>query len=155
MLNCLADEQRAGGLFFAILDYGAIEELVIVEVDLKEGGAFVDVAGDEGFGERVFDVALESAAERTGSIAAVDQGFLEDPLLRLFSDGDGDGLLREVRIELLNEQLENLDQIGIRQGLEEDDLVDTVEELRVEGALDLVLHQVFDFLHDHGFAVAL
>jgi hypothetical protein len=46
----LADEQDAVGYFvFAFFDYGAIEELIVGEVDLEEGGAFCDAAGDEGF----------------------------------------------------------------------------------------------------------
>ena len=31
----------------------------------------------------------------------------------------------------------DLDQVGIGEGLEDDDLVDAVEELGIEGALDL------------------
>ncbi len=71
----------SAGFLFTVLRYRTVEELIVVEVDLEEGGALGDAAGDERFGERVFDVALEGATERTRSIAAVDQGLFEDPLL--------------------------------------------------------------------------
>ena len=51
----------------------AIVKLVVVEVDLKERGAIADLAGDEGFRQRVFDVALQSAAQGTCPVAAIDE----------------------------------------------------------------------------------
>ena len=53
---------EAGGFFFAVVGAvggdGAVEELVVLHVDLEEGGALHDAAGDEGLGERVFDESL-------------------------------------------------------------------------------------------------
>ena len=57
--------------------------------------------------------------------------------------------------KLLHEQLDNLDQVGIGQRLEEDDFVEAVEELGVEGLLHFLLDQLFDLVADEVFAVAL
>ena len=134
---------------------GTIEQLVVVEVDLEEGRAGGDLAGDQRFGERVLDVALQGAAQGTRAVAAVDEGLLENPLLGFLGDRDGDGLLRQVRVELLHQQLDDLDQVGVVERLEEDDLVEAVEELGVEGLLDFVLDQLLDLLADQVVAIAL
>src|ERR1700721_731804 len=151
----LLHQQNPVGPLNALFGHGAIEELVVVQGDLKESRTLADAARDEGFRQRIFDITLQSTTQRAGSIAAVDQRLLENHFFRVFGYGDGDGFLRQIRVQLLYQQFKNLDQIRIRQRLEQNDLVDAVEELGVEGSLHLVLHQVFDLLHDHVFAVAL
>ena len=59
--------------------------------------------------------------------------------------------LRQVLIQLRDHELENLDQILLAERGEQNDFVQAVQELRVEGALDFVLHEVFHLLRDHVF----
>src|SRR5579864_6760076 len=126
----------------------AVEELVVFEEDLDEGGARGNCALDQRLRQRVFDVLLQGAAERARAIAAVGQGLVENPLLGVVGDGDGDRFLRQVRIELRNHELENLDQVVFAERVEDDDFVDAVQELGIEGTLDLVPDQLFDLVGD-------
>src|ERR1035441_6823025 len=160
LIVSVAEEKNAGGFFFGRGFFGAgndrtVEELVLVEVDLKEGWASGDVPSNQGLRERIFDVALQGAAQRTGSVAAIYKGFVENPLLGLVGDRDGDRLLGQIGIQTLHHQLDDLDEIGVRQRLEEDHLVDAVEELGIEGLLDFLLDQFLDLLRDKILAIAL
>jgi len=58
-------------------------------------------------------------------------------------------------VQALDEQFDDLDEVGIRQRLEEDDFVKTVEELRVESLLHFLLDQLLHLVGDNVFAVAL
>src|SRR5206468_372139 len=75
------------------------------------------------------------------------QGLGEQPLHRLVPQGDGDPLLLQVEVELVHQEARDQDQLLIGQGVEDDDLVHPVDELRVEGALDLPHHHLVDPLH--------
>ena len=55
----------------------------------------------------------------------------------------------QVVVHLLDEQLRDGPQVVVRERLEDDDLVDAVDELRVEGLLDLAEHHVVDAAADH------
>src|SRR5579864_7948745 len=125
-----------------------VEELVVFEEDLDERGTRGDRALDQRLGQRVFDVLLQRAAERTSSVGAVGQGLVEDPLLGIVGNRDGDRLLRQVLVELRDHEFQNLDQIGLVQRHEDDDFIQTVEELGVEGTLHLVFHQLFNLVSD-------
>src|ERR1035437_589938 len=157
--NCLgAEQQHAGGFFFGYGIVGAdraTEELVGIDVDLEEGGALGDLAGDHGFAQGILDVALQGAAQGARAIFAIREGLVEDPLLGLLGDADGDGLLCQIGVELLNHQLNNLNEVGIVERLENDSFVEAVKELGVEGLLHLGKHLFFDFLVDIVFAITL
>jgi hypothetical protein len=59
-----AEEQDPRGLFFADTFVGAdraVKELVGVEIYLKKRWTLGDVARDQRFRERIFDIALQSA----------------------------------------------------------------------------------------------
>ncbi len=84
------------------------------------------------------------APQRTSAVGAIDDGFVEDPLAGLFGHRDGDRALRQVRVQLLHHQFDDLDQVDLGQRAEDDDFVQTVEELRIEGALHFVPHHVLD-----------
>ena len=65
---------------------GAVEELVVFEEDLDEGGAGGDGALDQRLRQRVFDVFLQSAPQRARAVAAVGERLVEDPLLGVVGD---------------------------------------------------------------------
>ena len=84
------------------------------------------------------------APQRTRAVAAIDDRLVEDPLAGIFGHGDRDGALRQVVVQLVHHQFDDLDEVGLGQRVEDDDLVETVQELGVEGALHLVPHHVLD-----------
>ncbi len=61
----------------------------------------------------------------------------------------------EVGVHLLHQQLHDLHEVGVGERGEDDDLVEAVEELRVEGALDLALDQLLHLVEDHVLVAAL
>src|SRR6185437_987792 len=155
LLGWLAVEQHAFGTLSAFLPDRAVEELIILKVNLEKRRTFRDAAGNQRLGERVFDVPLQRAAQRTRPVTAVDHGLVEDPLLRVLRDGDRDRFLHQVGVELRQQQFDDLDEVRISERLEENDLIDTVEELRIKGTLDFTLHQIFDLVHHQIFTIAL
>src|SRR4029077_1475758 len=54
-----------------------------------------------------------------------------------------------------NHELEDMNEILFAQRTEQDDFVQTVQELRVEGTLDFVSHQILDLFRDHVFFARL
>ena len=119
------------------------------EEDLDERRPGRDRALDQRFRQRIFDVLLQGAAQWTGSVAAVGQSLVQNPLLRFVGHGYGDRTLREILVQLADHEFENLDQVGFAERHEEDDLVHAVQEFGIEGALDFALDQIFDFLGNH------
>ena len=113
------------------------------------------MTGDESLRQGVLDVALQGTAQGARAVGAIAESLLEDPLLGVLGDRDGDGLLRQVVVQLLHQQLDNLEQVAVRQRLEEDDLVEAVEELGIEGLLHFLLDQLLHLVADDVFAVAL
>jgi len=63
--GCLrAVQQNASGLLFASAFFGAdgaIEELVVFEIDLEEGRTLLNLSSNERLRQRIFNVALQSA----------------------------------------------------------------------------------------------
>src|ERR1700693_5564518 len=106
----------------------AVEQLVVFEEDLDEGGARGDGALDQRLRQRVFDVLLQGAAERARAVAAIGQSLVEDPLLGIVGNRDRDRFLRQVLVELRDHEFENLDQVRLAQSQEQDDLIQSVQE---------------------------
>src|SRR5271155_2114558 len=132
-----------------------IKQLVVPEEDLDERRPGSNRALDQSLRQRVFDVFLQCPAQRTCAVAAVYQRLAENPLLGFVRDCDRDRLLRQVLIQLADHQFENLDQIDLTQSAEQNDLIQPVEELRIERALDFVFDQVLDLFRDHVFLARL
>ena len=76
---------------------------------------------------------------------------VEDPLLGLVRHRDGDRLLRQVRVQLRDHKLQNLDEVDLAQRVEDDDFIEPVQELGVKRALNLVPYQFLDFFCDRIF----
>src|SRR5437660_773812 len=159
-----AAQRRTSGPTSVLVEYNAfgflrvywpIVELVVLEEDLDERRPRGDCALDQRLGQRVFDIFLQGATQRTRSVTAVAGSLIEHPLLGFVSHTYGDRFLCQVLVELVDHQLQNLDQIGFGQCAEQDDFVKPVQELGVESALDFVLHQVFDLLRHHLFLLRL
>ena len=68
---------------------------------------------DKRLRQRVLDVLLQRSPQRTRAVAAIDHRLVKDPLAGILGNGDGDGPLRQVLIELVHHQLDDLDQVGL------------------------------------------
>src|SRR5262249_37020932 len=110
-------------------------QLVAVEVDLDAIG-LAELALDEGLRQRVLDVALERASEGPRAVGAIRARLVDDPPLRVLGELDADLAALDRLVDLLDEQADDREQVVFRERLEDDDLVEPVDELRVEGLLD-------------------
>src|ERR1700722_6767024 len=125
-LSLSAEEQDARRLVFSHFAYRTVEELVVFEVNLEEGRTLGNTPGNQCFRQWILNVALQGTAQRTRAIRSVDQRLFQNPLLGIFGHRQGDRLLNQVGIQLLYQQLQDLNQIGIRERHEDDDFVQTV-----------------------------
>src|SRR5437868_6560326 len=105
---------------------------------------------DELFRERIFDVALNGAAQRSSAVRAILAGHFDNPIDDFRGERDAQLSIDQVGVELRDEQPHDLPQVLVAERLEHDDLVDAVDELRVERALDLSEHHVRYALVDGG-----
>src|SRR5215469_13506934 len=74
----VAVEQHA---FLLLFSYRAVEEFVAFEEDFDERRARGNRALDHGLGQRILDVALQCAAQGSGTVAAIPESLVEHPLL--------------------------------------------------------------------------
>ncbi len=129
--------------------------MVVFHVDLEERRPLGDAACDQRLRQRIFDVLLQRPAQRPRAVGTIRSCLLDNPALGVVGHRDRDRLVNQIYIQLLHQKLEDLHQVGIVQRGEDDDLVQTVQELRIEGALDLALHQLFHLVEHHVFLLAL
>src|ERR1700694_4347880 len=135
--------------------HGPIKQLIGLQKDLNEGWTRRDRALDQRLRQWVFNILLQGATQRTCTVGAIRKRLVENPLLGLIRDGNRDRLLCQVLIKLRDHELENLDQVVLAQSAEQDDFVQPVQELRIEGAFDFALHQLLDLSRNHIFLTRL
>src|SRR4030095_5857657 len=131
---------RFGGT--GILELG----LVAVSPD-HAGGGPPELATQHLLGERIFDVALDRPLERPGPEGRVE-ALLDQEVLRLRAQIERDVVLLEPLPDLIQEDVDDLDHLLLAERMEDHHFVDAVQELGVEGPLDLV-HD----LRAHGLVV--
>ena len=102
------------------------------------------------FGQRIFQEALDGAAQRTGAVRGIG-AFLGDELVRGIGKVDGHVHGDQALAQVGHHKLRDFDDLILRQGLEHDDLVDTVEEFRPEQLLYLAHNARLDFPSDYSF----
>ena len=109
----------------------------------------LQVAADELLGERILDVALDGAAQRPRAVRAVLAGLLDDPVDHFGRQRDAAACGRPGSRSAASTSSRMIaPQVVVGQRLEDDDLVDAVDELGVEGPLHLAEHHVGDALVD-------
>src|ERR1700730_14388180 len=135
--------------------HGPIKQLIGLQKDLNEGGTRGNRALDQGLRQWVFNLLLQGSTQRTRTVGAIRKRLVENPLLGLIRDGNRDRLLRQVLIKLRDHKLENLDQVVFAQSVEQDDFVQPVQELGIEGAFDFALDQLLDLSRDRIFLTRL
>src|SRR5207247_416659 len=110
----------------------SIGQLPRVQIDLDL--AATQVAANELLGQRIFDVTLDGAAQRTRAVRAVLAGDLDNPVDDFGRQGDLELPVGQVLVQLVDQQLHDPPQVVVGERLEDDDLVDAVDELGVERA---------------------
>src|SRR5262249_44987848 len=118
------------------------------EVDLDKRRTRTDAALNKRLRQWVLNIALEGATQRTRAVAAVYKGLIQHPLRGFISHGDGDVTLSQIGIELLHQQFENLDQVGISQRVEDDHFIQPVQELRIECPLHFLANHLLNLFRD-------
>ena len=90
---------------------------------------------------------LQEAAQGTCAVDGV-VGAVDDKLLGLFGQLHGELLVGQTAVEAGEQQVDDVGDVVLGQGLVEDDLVQTVEELGAEGALEQLIHLLPGLLGD-------
>ena len=97
-----------------------------------------EVAGEDAFGEGVFDAALDGAAQGAGTKGGV-VAFFDKRGACAVGDGEVDVTLGEASAHFVEQDVGDHGEFGLGERLEDDHFVDAVEELRAEGLLQRVL----------------
>ena len=97
------------------------------------------VPSDDAFREGVFQLALDEPAERAGAEHRVEPFFAE-PLLGSLGHFQAQALFQHRFAHVVEHQVNDADDVLLREPVEDDLTVDAVQELGAEEALDLVLH---------------
>src|SRR5712692_11956502 len=108
-------QQRALG-FLRV--HRTVVQLVVLKEDLDERRPGGDGALDQLLRQRIFDVLLQGTPQRTRAVAAVGQRLVQNPLLRLVGHGHRDRALRQILVQLVDHEFEDLDQVAFVQRVE-------------------------------------
>ncbi len=104
------------------------------------------------FRQRIFDILLQRPPQRPRTITAVPARFLEEPLARFRREHNLHLTVNQRVIGLADEQIDDAEQVFIAQRVEQNDLVQTIQELRIEHALHFAQHQFVQALGGALFA---
>ncbi len=97
-------------------------------------------------GQGIFDVALNRPTQRTRAVRAVLARDVDDPVGDFRRDQHLHPPIHQVDVELIDQQRQDLPQLVVVERIEHDQLVDAVDELGVEGPLDLAEHHLLHAL---------
>ncbi len=103
--------------------------------------AGTDLAEEDLLGELILDLALDGATQRTCTENRIESS-LGQQRLRLLGELDPHVLVLELGLDATDHQVDHLDDLVLSELVEHDDVVDTVEELRSEVLLELVVDLV-------------
>src|SRR6185436_10242112 len=92
-----------------------IGQLSAIEIHLNL--AALEVPADELLSQGIFDIALNGAAQRSGSVRSILAGDVDDPIRHFGRQDDAHLAIHEVRIELLDQERQNLSQVLVGQRL--------------------------------------
>ena len=146
----IANPQRSLG---GLIGGGRLLELLTLEGEFAEDTlAFrihnhaltvFEIAHQDLLGDGLLDVALNHAAQRTGTEQRVE-ALLREQVLGGVGEFERHMTVEQAVVELLDVQIHDLAHLRLGELLEDDDVVQTVQELRAELLLqfgaDLVLH---------------
>ena len=101
-----------------------------------------DLTEEDPLGELVLDHGLDGPAQRAGAHRRVI-ALLREELTGRLGDVQGHGLLGEATAEAVDEQVHDLDDLGLLQLREDDGVIHTVEELGTEVLTQLLVDLPF------------
>src|SRR5262249_504267 len=107
---------------------------------------------DQQLRDGILDVLLDCAPEGASPHVGVLAALLEQPLHGGVVHVDPRALRRDGRVHVVDQEAADLGQIRPRQGMEDDDVVDPVDELWREVAAELLQNELFDLLVALDFA---
>ena len=140
------DAQKLHALAFApfrgaVLMYEVLclhDQLAVLGVD-AERGVRLDVAAQDALRDERLDRVLQIAVERTRAVLRVIGG-VDGQLLGLLGQLAAELLVGQTLVQRRKLQIDDADDVLARERLIEDDLVEPVQELRTERALEQRLH---------------
>ena len=106
------------------------------------------MTSDQFLREGILDVALDGAAERPRTVRAILAGDLDNPVDDFRGERDLQLAVDQILVQLCDQKPHDSPQIVVGERFEDDELVDAVDELRIERAFDLAEHHVGDALGD-------
>src|SRR5690606_39217857 len=109
---------------------------VAVAVD-EDGGAVGDASREEGFGEGILEVAQDGAADGAGAEGGL-VAELDEEGFGGVGDLEVDFAVGEQALDLGELEVGDAQEVVARQGTEDEDFVDAVQELGAEEAPQLV-----------------
>lgn len=113
------------------------------DVDCDEG-AFDEVAGEDSFGQGVFDFLLDQSLEGAGAVDGVVAVGGELVLGRV-GEGEGHAAVGEAPAQVADLNLDDLAEVFAGEPVEDDGLVDAVEKLGAEVIAEHRLDRHFHF----------
>src|SRR5829696_2283051 len=112
--------------------FGPEIQLLAFQENFNIRGSF-NLALNQSFREGVFDVFLQRAPYRPRTVQPVCAGLIDDPTLSLGRQPDFKTMTAHRLVNLIKLQLDDFQQLVVEQLVEDDDLVQTIDELRIEG----------------------
>src|SRR5258705_6023177 len=97
-----------------------------------------EVTAEDEFREWIFEVLLDRSLERTGPEGTIE-ALVDEQLDGLGGEIELDLLGAQPTLDLAEQDAHDLSHVVARERVEHDGVIDTVQELRVERALELIL----------------
>src|SRR5436190_7408250 len=113
--------------------------LIDEDLDLPVLG---ELPENETLRQSILNILLDGTAERARAVGTIAARRGDEPAVRLVGQRQPNPPFGQAAIELADHQADDRQQILVRQRVEHDDLVDAVDELRVQNDLDFLEDQL-------------
>src|SRR5271170_7318496 len=104
------------------------------EINLKRSRPLESTL-NESFRQWVFDVFLQRAPERPRAIISIATSFFENPLARFRRQCNLHLAMYQSLVDLTDEQIDNPQQVVIRERVEQDHFIEPVQKFRIKNSL--------------------
>ena len=119
-------------------------ELPVLGADLRDVAGF-DVAAQDFLGHRIFEVPLDGAAHGARPVLRVVT-FLDQEVLGLFVQLQPEIFLPQPFEDFFHFQIQDLDEVGLRERAEHNQIIQPIQEFGPEGLLGFLEHAFAGFL---------
>src|SRR6185369_563649 len=111
--------------------FGAEIQFLTIQVDFNNRRSF-ELALNQRFRQRIFHIFLQSTPDWSRAIQPIGASLLDNPTFCLVSQLDLKPMPAHRLVDLVELQLNNFEQLVVEQLIENDDLVETINELGIE-----------------------